>query len=290
MLDMSIEPSLEEQELLEETLRRPGSGMTRREILAGVLSATGFLAAVAGVWAIQDPDSFSIVPGIVCLLVLALSMRVHFDTPLGYTVPTQLAFVPLVFAAPLAIVPIAVVVAFAVAMAPEIATGKLRASRLLFAVSNSWFSIGPVAVLAIAHTSPQQAGPLLLLAALAAQFAVDFAASGLYVAMTRGGGLTSLLRASWVYGIDAALAALGLLAAESIHDTPLAALAMVPLLGLLAVFAHERRRRLESMLELSSAYRGTALVLGDVIEADDGYTGEHCKSVVSAHARASPST
>jgi putative nucleotidyltransferase with HDIG domain len=56
---------------------------------------------------------------------------------------------------------------------------------------------------------------------------------------------------------------------------------MVPLLGLLAVFAHERRRRLESMLELSSAYRGTALVLGDVIEADDGYTGEHCKSVVA---------
>jgi putative nucleotidyltransferase with HDIG domain len=34
------------------------------------------------------------------------------------------------------------------------------------------------------------------------------------------------------------------------------------------------------MLELSNAYRGTALVLGDVIEADDGYTGEHCKSVV----------
>jgi putative nucleotidyltransferase with HDIG domain len=56
---------------------------------------------------------------------------------------------------------------------------------------------------------------------------------------------------------------------------------MVPLLGLIAVFAHERGRRLQSMLELSSAYRGTALVLGDVIEADDGYTGEHCKSVVA---------
>jgi putative nucleotidyltransferase with HDIG domain len=55
---------------------------------------------------------------------------------------------------------------------------------------------------------------------------------------------------------------------------------VVPLLGLLAMFAHERHQRLQSMLELSSAYRGTALVLGDVIEADDGYTGEHCKSVV----------
>ena len=30
-LDMSIDPTLEEQELLEETLRRPGFRMSRRE-------------------------------------------------------------------------------------------------------------------------------------------------------------------------------------------------------------------------------------------------------------------
>jgi HD-GYP domain-containing protein (c-di-GMP phosphodiesterase class II) len=35
------------------------------------------------------------------------------------------------------------------------------------------------------------------------------------------------------------------------------------------------------MLELNDAYRGTALVLGDVVEADDGYTGMHCKGVVA---------
>ena len=278
---MSIEPSLEEQELLEETLRRPGAGISRREVAFVLLSTAGFFAALVGIWLIQDPDSFPIAPGLVCLLVLALSMRVHFDTPLGFTVPTQLAFVPLVFAAPPAIVPLAVAAAFAVSMAPEIATGKVRPSRLLFAVPNSWFSIGPVAVLAIAHVSARDAGPALLLAAFAAQFVVDFAAGWLHVAITRSGGVTSLVRASWIYGIDAALTPPGLLAAESIHRTPLTALAMVPLLGLLAVFARERRRRLESMLELSSAYRGTALVLGDVIEADDGYTGEHCKSVVS---------
>jgi putative nucleotidyltransferase with HDIG domain len=90
-----------------------------------------------------------------------------------------------------------------------------------------------------------------------------------------------VLRSTWVYGIDAALSGVGLVVAEQIHTSPVAALALVPLLGLLAVFAHERHQRLQSMLELSSAYRGTALVLGDVIEADDGYTGEHCKSVVS---------
>jgi putative nucleotidyltransferase with HDIG domain len=122
---------------------------------------------------------------------------------------------------------------------------------------------------------------LLLIAALLAQFFVDTAAAAARFAITREAGLIALLTSNWIYAIDAALAAPGLLAAESVHQTPLAALAMVPLLGLMALFAHERHRRIEGMLELSSAYRGTALVLGDVIEADDGYTGEHCKSVVA---------
>jgi putative nucleotidyltransferase with HDIG domain len=85
---------------------------------------------------------------------------------------------------------------------------------------------------------------------------------------------------TWIYGVDAALSPPALLAAESIHRAPLAAVGLVPLLGLFAVFARERHKRLESMIELSNAYRGTALVLGDVVEADDGYTGQHCKSVV----------
>jgi putative nucleotidyltransferase with HDIG domain len=46
------------------------------------------------------------------------------------------------------------------------------------------------------------------------------------------------------------------------------------------VFARERHDRIEGLLELNSAYRGTALVLGDFVEADDGYTGEHSRGVV----------
>ena len=57
-------------------------------------------------------------------------------------------------------------------------------------------------------------------------------------------------------------------------------LAPLPLLALLAVLAGERRHRIEGLLELNDAYRGTALVLGDVIESDDGYTGEHSKGVL----------
>jgi len=82
---MSFDPSLEDQQLLEETFRRPASRMTRREILAALLLTAGFIAAVAAVWLIQDPDSFPILPAVISLLVLAVSMRVQFDTPLGFT-------------------------------------------------------------------------------------------------------------------------------------------------------------------------------------------------------------
>src|SRR5262249_31282000 len=145
----------------------------------------------------------------------------------------------------------------------------------------SWFAVGAVVVLAASGAEPRQAGAGLLIAALASQFATDFVVSSGRVLMLRGASISWVLRGSWVYVIDAALSGVALVVAEDVHGAPFAALSLVPLLGLLSMFAHERHRRLQSMLELSSAYRGTALVLGDVIEADDGYTGEHCKSVVS---------
>jgi putative nucleotidyltransferase with HDIG domain len=74
---------------------------------------------------------------------------------------------------------------------------------------------------------------------------------------------------------------MGLVVAEELLDVPLVALAPLPMLGLLALFARERHERMKGLIELNSAYRGTALVLGDVVEADDGYTGAHSKSVVA---------
>ena len=52
------------------------------------------------------------------------------------------------------------------------------------------------------------------------------------------------------------------------------------MLLLFSTFARERQRRIDNALELSSAYRGTAMLLGDVIEADDEYTGSHSRDVV----------
>ena len=79
----------------------------------------------------------------------------------------------------------------------------------------------------------------------------------------------------------ASLAAVGLAFALSAVAEPYAVFLVLPLAALIDVFARERRARIDGMLELSSAYRGTALLLGDVVEADDAYTGLHSRDVVS---------
>ena len=181
---------------------------------------------------------------------------------------------------PVAVVPLAVLLALLLAGGFEVWRGNLRPLRLLLTPGNSWFAIGPVAVFAVAHTEPRYAGAGA--AADRARGPVRGRLQRLDAAL-RGGpgaGLAAQLRESWVYLIDIALTGMGLVVAEQVHEHPFVALAPLPLLGLLAWFAGERRQRLVSLLELNSAYRGTALVLGDVVEADDGYTGVHCRGVL----------
>jgi HD-GYP domain-containing protein (c-di-GMP phosphodiesterase class II) len=120
----------------------------------------------------------------------------------------------------------------------------------------------------------------LLRAVLAAQVASDFvttAAREWAALSVRPKALVGQMRL--VFTVDLLLAPIGFLAA--IAGSNLALLMPLPLLLLVARFARERTASLDSALELSQAYRGTALLLGDVIEADDAYTGSHSRDVVS---------
>jgi HD-GYP domain-containing protein (c-di-GMP phosphodiesterase class II) len=132
-----------------------------------------------------------------------------------------------------------------------------------------------------AHDAAVASIPLLL-AALAAQFAIDLVVSE--IRETQAGGFDLLRQARELrvaIAIDVALAPVGYLVGVAAIGQPAASLALIPLLAVLGVFARERRERIRSLAELSNAYRGTAYVLGDVIEADDGYTGQHSRGVVS---------
>ncbi len=150
--------NLEEQESLADTFRRAETKLTLRERLVEGPVAVGFFAAVAVIWTAWPPHGFEALPVVLCLVVMAVASVVRFDTPFGFTLATQLAFVPLLFAMPVAVVPIAVVLALLLGGCVEVGRANLRPGRLLLIPGNSWFAIGPVAVFTIAHTEPRHAG------------------------------------------------------------------------------------------------------------------------------------
>jgi putative nucleotidyltransferase with HDIG domain len=76
------------------------------------------------------------------------------------------------------------------------------------------------------------------------------------------------------------LTPIGLLAAMAAADAPAGALLVLALVPLLRGFEREREGRIQHSLELGRAYRGTALLLRDLLEEDDEYTGHHTEDVV----------
>ena len=84
----------------------------------------------------------------------------------------------------------------------------------------------------------------------------------------------------WAFSIDLVLAPLGVLAAFAASQSGVGLLLPLPLLFMIGVSTRERQRRMDQALELSSAYRGTAVLLGDVVETDDAYTGAHSRDVL----------
>jgi putative nucleotidyltransferase with HDIG domain len=280
---MALDPSFEEQQLVEAAMERRGTPLRARERRAEALLGGSFALACLLLVLAAPPWQTAIDPAaaLLCALALAVAVRVHFVVGQGYTVPTQLAFVPMAFALPPSLVAPAVVGVFATAQLLDVVRGRLPLSRLALVPSNAWFALGPAAVL-VAAGSPTASGATVALVAcmVAAQIALDATMSCVRDALHDDLDVRALLGEAWLYAVDVALTPIGIVVALALPTHPWAALTIVPLLAVFALFAREREGRMQGLAELNSAYRGTALVLGDVVEADDGYTGEHCRDVV----------
>ena len=271
-----------ESERARTSFQREGQQISLAERRGELLVGGAFVCAALAL-ALTGSNARSLSLPIAALYVLGLAAAGHIriDVGSGFTVPTQAVFVPMLFAIPVALVPLLVALALALGMLPAVLARRVSPSRLLSVPANSWFALGPALVLALADEPRPDTAPLVLALALLAQFAGDFAASALRERLCDGIPIRELVReAREVYLIDLALAPLGLAVALAAVEHRWAVLLIAPLFAILRLFSKERRARLEQLIELGDAYRGTALVLGDVVEADDAYTGEHCKGVV----------
>jgi HD-GYP domain-containing protein (c-di-GMP phosphodiesterase class II) len=240
-------------------------------VLAGCLAATALHGGPAFVW-----WKFALFVG----LYTAVS-RVEFEVGIGSAIPTQLVLVPMLFALPVGAVPLAVAAALLLRTMWTRPLPLRDPARVLPAVSTAAHALGPALVLSLAGGLPLRwsAWPVYV-AALLAQFAFDLAHSLISGLAHRIGPRTILSFVWLVYSVDIALAPVGLAVAFSAQGHAELAALVLPLVALLRFFSHERQRRLDHALELSDAYRGTAFLLGDVVEADDAYTGSHSRHVV----------
>ena len=273
----------DEQRVIEEQRARRLHRLAHRELISVVVFSGGFVAAAVAM-ALLLPSHRH--PGWVAALVLVgaygAAFRLDFEIGTGSAIPTELILVPMLFVLPVGLVPLAVAGGIVVGSLDECIRGSLRPGRIPMRLMIAWHAVGPALVLAIAgERGPSLSDWPLYVAALLSQFAFDTLCALGREWLALGVRPQVQLRAMlWVYSIDAGLAPIGLAVAFATESSPYGVVLALPLVGLLSVFARERRVRIDHELELRDAYRGTAFLLGDVVEADDAYTGLHSRDVV----------
>jgi HD-GYP domain-containing protein (c-di-GMP phosphodiesterase class II) len=273
------------EELLDDEPGRAAAALPRRELLAELALGALLLAAVAALAALApSPRGVSVLGAAGLIAAYAVAQQVRFHLGPGYTVPTQLVLMPTLLLVPPALVPLLIAAGLLVGRLPRYTRGEVHPSRLAFVLPDAAHALAPAVVIALlaSGTVTVDDWPVLALA-MAVQVAFDAGFGALRVWLALGVPPQVQLRLlAWIYAADVALAPIGVLVGVAAYHRPLAVLAVLPLMGLLAFFARERRAHIEKALALSHAYRGTALLMSDVLEADDAYTGgEHSHGVVA---------
>jgi putative nucleotidyltransferase with HDIG domain len=266
----------------QERRRRP---FTRRELLIEIAFSGSFLAVAIPVAVLAEPARpFSLPLAAMFVLLFAGVSRVGFAIHDAWQTPVGLIAFPMLLLLPTPLVPLVVAVALLLSQALSVALGQRTLDRLVLPpLSDSWFSIAPVLVLiALDAQLPAWHSLPAYAAAFAAQFVLDVVACTARMRLSLGTAVAPLARACVRgYEIELLLSPAGILAAIASAAHPAGVLFMLPLVLLLAVFARERDARLAQTVELGKSYRGTALLLRDLLEEDDEYTGHHTQDVVA---------
>jgi HD-GYP domain-containing protein (c-di-GMP phosphodiesterase class II) len=244
--------------------------------------AIGFVAVAVAAVALPSHRPLRLDALGATVLCYVCAARVRFEFGGVLALPTQPIVVAMWFLLPPRLLPLVLFGALFVAWLPEIARRRLTPSRLPMLAVSSWFSVGPaLVVFFLAPLEPRWSAIPVYGLALLAQFTFEFLS--LFACARAAIGVTArqhFMSNAPSMANDALLAPLGLLVAFPAYSRPWVVLLVLPVLLMFSTFAKERQARIDNALELSSAYRGTAMLLGDVIEADDAYTGSHSRDVV----------
>ena len=271
------------EQLVGEARQRNMRRMSVRERRVSLGSALLFVAA-ACVFAIVAPvERETDIPLTIGLtLAYALVMRVKFEFGEFFVSPEQLVLVPVFLLCPLPLVPALVAFAGALSILPDIRGGTFARDRWVGRLSDSWFCIGAVVVLALfAPGEPTLDHSWVYAAALGAQLLFDALWTLTRNTLIGGLPIKEVIRDfSGTARLDVILSPIALMFAVPAAQRPLVLLTVAPLIWMLDLFAKDRQARYANALELQRAYRGTVTLLSDVVEFEDPYTAAHSRSIV----------
>jgi putative nucleotidyltransferase with HDIG domain len=276
------------ERLIEATFERRPRGLPRRELLAEAALAPVLLALLLALALLAEPArAFSLPLAVLFIVAYAVVQRVEFHLGDGNMVPTQIVFVPMLLLLPTPLVPLLVSLATVGTSCSHVLRRRRSADRILMAFNDAGFALAPAAVLvAFGAETPAWSSWPVYVAALAAQFGADYIRETARTAIAAALSARLVIAEVWqAHRVDALLAPVGLLAAIGAADEPAAGLLVLPVVALLAYFAREREARIAQTIELGHAYRGTAMLLRDLLEDDDEYTGHHTQDVVDLSLR-----
>ena len=241
----------------------PGGRLDRRERRAEAFAALVFVAVGCALALALDSDRpFDAGLAAVLVAAYALVMQVRFQMGAGYAVPTQIVLVPMLFLLPAETVPLAVAAGSVVGTLPGVLTGRAHGDRILVAVANGAFAVGPALVFAL--SGPADPLWVVCAAAFAAQVTTDFVASSLreWLCSEVPPGFQAKVM-GLVAMVDALLWPIGLLAAMAAQRNPWDLALVLPLSGLLALMARDRNARLDQVRRQSTRLERAAQRMGE---------------------------
>jgi HD-GYP domain-containing protein (c-di-GMP phosphodiesterase class II) len=274
---------LAEQLVGEARARRARSMDARERAVVAAFAVLFCVAAVATALVVPSERDVSVALVLGLLIAHAAVSRVRFEFGNGFVVPEQLVIVPMLLLGPLPFVPILIAAAGALAVLPDFIRGSWSRDRWLNPIADSWPALVPVLVLGAFAPGPPtlDQAPLYALA-LAAQIATDFLQTTIRNWLLKDVPFRELARAFvGSVRVDLILSPVALAATLAAADEPIVlAIVLGPLVWLLDNFSRDRAARYAAALELNRAYRGTVMLLSDVLEFEDEYTAQHSRSVV----------
>jgi HD-GYP domain-containing protein (c-di-GMP phosphodiesterase class II) len=274
---------LAEQLVGEARVRRARSMDARERTVVATFAALYCVAAVLIALFVPSEREVSLV--LIGALVVghAAVSQVRFEFGGGFVVPEQLVIVPMLLLCPLPYAPILIAAAGALALIPDFIRGSWSKDRWLNPIADSWSYLAPVLILALlAPGEPALHSAPVYALALIVQLGTDFAQTVIRNQLLDGVPIKDLaLGFAGAARVELILSPVALVATLAAFQEPIILAAVIaPLVWLLDNFSKDRAARYAAALELNRAYRGTVMLLSDVLEFEDEYTAQHSRSVV----------